>query len=34
MKTVNLLPSWYLKQRRRQRNLRLHVVAMVLLASL
>ena len=33
MKTVNLLPSWYLKQCRRQKNLRLHIVAMILLGG-
>src|SRR3982751_2522420 len=33
MKTVNLLPAWYLKQRRRQRNLRVHAVAMVLIGA-
>jgi len=33
MKTVNLLPAWYLKQGRRQRNLRVHAVAMVLIGA-
>jgi len=33
MKTINLLPGWYTTQRRRQRNLRLHVVAMVLIGG-
>ena len=34
MKTVNLLPAWYLKQGRRQRSLRVHAVAMVLAGGL
>jgi hypothetical protein len=33
MKTVNLLPQWYLQQSRGRKLLRLHVVAMVLIAS-
>jgi hypothetical protein len=33
MKTVNLLPAWYLKQRRRQRHLRLHALAMLLIGA-
>ncbi len=33
MKNVNLLPGWYLQQRRQQRNLKLHVVAMMLIGG-
>jgi Tfp pilus assembly protein PilN len=33
MKTVNLLPGWYRQQKRRQRNMRFHAVAMVLLGA-
>ena len=33
MKTINLLPSWYLEQRRYQKNVRLQVGAMVLLGA-
>ena len=29
MKNVNLLPGWYLRQRRHQRNLKLHLLAMI-----
>jgi Tfp pilus assembly protein PilN len=34
MKTVNLLPEWYCQQQRRQGNMRLHAVAMVLIGGL
>jgi hypothetical protein len=33
MKTVNLLPGWYLQQARHRRRLRLHVAAMLALAG-
>jgi hypothetical protein len=33
MKNVNLLPAWYLQQRRRQRNLKLHVFVMMLIGG-
>lgn len=33
MKTVNLLPAWYLKQQRRQHHLRLHAGAMLLIGA-
>jgi Tfp pilus assembly protein PilN len=33
MKTVNLLPGWYRQQQRRQRNMRFHAAAMVLLGA-
>jgi hypothetical protein len=33
MKTVNLLPAWYLKQRRRQRHLHVHAAAMVVIGA-
>jgi Tfp pilus assembly protein PilN len=34
MKTVNLLPAWYLQQHRQKRNSRLHVLCMLALAGL
>jgi Tfp pilus assembly protein PilN len=34
MKTVNLLPAWYRQQQRRQNNMRLHAVVMVLIGGL
>jgi Tfp pilus assembly protein PilN len=33
MKTVNLLPKWYRQQQRRQRNMRFHVGALLLLGA-
>jgi Tfp pilus assembly protein PilN len=33
MKTVNLLPAWYLNQRRQKRRTQMHVVAMIALAG-
>jgi hypothetical protein len=33
MKTVNLLPGWYLQHHRQSRNLKLHVMAMLVLAG-
>ena len=33
MKSVNLLPSWYLRQARQARNLRIHLGFMVLLGA-
>ncbi|HEY4329706.1 MAG TPA: hypothetical protein VGN88_08210, partial [Phycisphaerae bacterium] len=33
MRTVNLLPGWYLQQQRRQRNIRLHIGAMILIGA-
>jgi hypothetical protein len=33
MKTVNLLPEWYLHQRRQKRRTQMHVVAMLLIAG-
>ncbi|HVT82213.1 MAG TPA: hypothetical protein VHM90_16340 [Phycisphaerae bacterium] len=34
MKTVNLLPGWYLRQRRQERNIKLHVIAMLAIGGL
>jgi Tfp pilus assembly protein PilN len=34
MKTINLLPEWYRQQQRRQGNMRLHAVVMVVLGGL
>ena len=31
MKTVNLLPGWYLLQQHRQKNIRVHIGVMLLL---
>jgi Tfp pilus assembly protein PilN len=33
MKTVNLLPSWYLQQHRQKRHLQMHLAAMLVLAG-
>lgn len=33
MKTINLLPGWYLQQHRQKRRLRLHALAMIALAG-
>src|SRR5947209_1667847 len=33
MKTINLLPTWYLNQQRARKNLRLQVVGMILLGA-
>ena len=33
MKTVNLLPQWYVMQGHRQKLMRVHIVAMVLLGT-
>lgn len=33
MKTVNLLPAWYLQQSRRNRRLRTHILVMIMLAT-
>ncbi len=34
MKLVNLLPEWYLQQRRRRRQTRMHILAMLALAGI
>jgi hypothetical protein len=34
MKTVNLLPDWYLAQRRQKRRIRMHLAAMLVLGGL
>jgi hypothetical protein len=33
MKTVNLLPEWYLQQQRQRRNLRLHLIVMMFVGA-
>jgi hypothetical protein len=33
MKTVNLLPDWYLQQQRQRRNMRLHLIVMMMVGA-